>query len=97
MTLMRLCRPAVAVAAIVACCGVACADPIRECAQILEADIRDGVIHGAAAVADGLEGETLSGSWGWADTAHTVSMTTRTAIDIASVTKAAPNATVLRK
>ena len=64
-----------------------------ECARIFEADIRDGVIHGAAVVAGGLDGEAWSGSWGWADAAHTVPMTTRTVVDVASVTKAAAGVT----
>ena len=73
--------------------SVANAAPIQECAQIFEADIRDGVIHGAAVLAGGLDGEMLSGSWGWADAAHTVPMTTRTVIDVASITKVAAGVT----
>ena len=42
-----------------------------ECAKIFEAGIREGVIHGAAVVSGGLDGETLSGAWGWADAART--------------------------
>ena len=64
-----------------------------ECAKIFEAGIREGVIHGAAVVSGGLDGETLSGAWGWADAAHTVPMTTRTVVDVASVTKAAAGVT----
>ena len=64
-----------------------------DCAQIFEADIRDGIIHGAAVVAGGLDGAAWSGSWGWADAAHTVPMTTRTVVDVASVTKAAAGVT----
>ena len=66
---------------------------IRDCARIFEAEIRDGVVHGAAVVAGGIDGETLTGAWGWADAAHTVSMTTRTVIDMASVTKVAAGVT----
>ena len=68
-------------------------DAISDCAGIFEAEIHDGVVHGAAVVAGGLDGETLSGSWGWADAAHTVPMTTRTVVDVASVTKAAAGVT----
>ena len=53
----------------------------------------DGVIHGAAVVSGGLDGDDFSASWGWADAAHTVPMTTRTVIDVASVTKAAAGVT----
>ena len=82
------------VASVIAvCAGAASADPIEECARIFEAEMRDGVVHGAAVVAGDLEGETLSGAWGWADAAHTVPMTTRTVIDMASVTKAAAGVT----
>ena len=80
-------------AAIVAVGGVVCAEPIHECERIFDSDIRDGIIHGAAVMAGGLEGETLSGAWGWADAAHTVPMTTRTVVDMASVTKAAAGVT----
>ena len=69
------------------------ADALAECSRIFEDDIRDGVIHGAAVVAGGLDGETKSGAWGWADAAHAVPMTTRTVVDIASVTKVAAGAT----
>ena len=64
-----------------------------ECERIFAADIRDGVIHGAAVVAGGLDGAAWSRAWGWADAAHTVPMTTRTVVDVASVTKAAAGVT----
>ena len=73
-------------------CGLR-GDAVSDCARIFETEIRDGVIHGAAVVAGGLDGETLSGSWGWADAAHTVPMTTRTVVDVASVTKVAAGIT----
>ena len=66
---------------------------IEACAQIFKSEIADGVIHGAAVVSGGLDGGTLSCSWGWADAAHTVPMTTRTVVDIASVTKVAAGVT----
>ena len=66
---------------------------IAVCTRIFKAEIADGVIHGAAVVSGGLEDETLSCSWGWADAAHTVPMTTRTVIDMASVTKVAAGVT----
>ena len=69
--------------------AVADSDAVGACRRIFEADIRDGLIHGAAVVAGGLDGEVVSASWGWADAAHTVPMTTRTVVDVASVTKAA--------
>ena len=65
----------------------------RECARIFETEIRDGVIHGAAVVFGGLDGDEVSAAWGWADAAHTVPMTTRTVIDVASVTKTAAGVT----
>ena len=68
-------------------------DARSDCARIFEAEIRNGVIHGAAAVAGSLDGEPLTGAWGWADAAHTVPMTTRTVVDVASVTKVAAGAT----
>ena len=68
-------------------------NPLQECAKIFESEIKDGVIHGAAVIAGGLEGETISGSWGWADSSHKVPMTTRTVIDMASVTKTAAGIT----
>ena len=43
-------------AVIAVCAGAAAADPIEECARIFKAEMRDGVIHGAAVVAGGLEG-----------------------------------------
>ncbi len=84
----------------VAICAVLFAHPsilrgnaLSDCARIFEAEIREGVVHGAAVVAGGLDGETLSGAWGWADAAHTLPMTTRTVVDVASVTKAAAGVT----
>ena len=71
----------------------AAAHGIAECSRIFEAEISDGVIHGAAVMAGGLEGGDVSASWGWADAAHTIPMTTRTVIDVASVTKAAAGVT----
>ena len=65
----------------------------RACKRIFGAGIRDGVIHGAAVVAGGPDGETFSGAWGWADPAHARPMTTRTVVDVASVTKAAAGVT----
>ena len=78
---------------VAACSGVADSAAIRECAQIFETEMRDGVIHGAAVVSGGLDGDEVSVAWGWADAAHTVPMTTRTVIDVASVTKAAAGVT----
>ena len=69
------------------------AGPIDECARIFEAEIADGVIHGAAVVSGGLDGDDISASWGWADAAHTVPMTPYTVIDMASVTKTAAGVT----
>ena len=66
-----------------------CGDALAECASIFEEEIRAGIVHGAAVVAGELDGRTLSGAWGWADAAHSVPMTTRTVVDVASVTKAA--------
>ena len=71
----------------------AAAHGIAECSCIFEAEISDGVIHGAAVMAGGLDGDEVSASWGWADAAHTVPMTTHTVIDVASVTKAAAGVT----
>lgn len=68
-------------------------DALSDCARIFEAEIRDGVVHGAAVVAGGIDGEPLTGAWGWADAAHAVPMTTRTVVDIASVTKVAAGVT----
>ena len=69
------------------------AGPIDECARIFEAEIADGVIHGAAVVSGSLDGDDLSASWGWADAAHKVPMKPDTVIDMASVTKAAAGVT----
>ena len=71
----------------------ACSAALGECARIFEAEMRDGVIHGATVMAGGLDGDAVSASWGWADAAHTVPMTPRTVVDIASVTKAAAGTT----
>ena len=68
-------------------------DAVADCARIFEAEIRDGVIHGAVVVAGGLEGKNVVASWGWADAAHVVPMTPRTVIDMASVTKTAAGVT----
>ena len=68
-------------------------DAVAECARIFEAEMRDGVIHGATVMAGGLEGADVVASWGWADAAHTVPMTSRTVIDMASVTKTAAGVT----
>ena len=68
-------------------------DAVADCARIFEAEIRDGVIHGAAVVAGGLDGTDVSASWGWADAAHTIPMTPRTVVDMASVTKTAAGVT----
>jgi CubicO group peptidase (beta-lactamase class C family) len=87
---------AILLAPIFACISVlrgAADSRIETCARIFNAEIEDGVIHGAAVVSGGLNGGTLSCSWGWADAAHTVPMTTRTIVDMASVTKAAAGVT----
>jgi len=68
-------------------------DAVADCARIFEAEMRDGVIHGATVIAGGLEGKDVVASWGWADAAHTVPMTPRTVIDMASVTKTAAGVT----
>jgi len=68
-------------------------DRLEVCRRIFEAEIADGIIHGAAIVAGGLEEEPLTGAWGWADPSHEHPMTTKTVIDIASVTKVAAGAT----
>ncbi|MBQ6340394.1 MAG: beta-lactamase family protein [Kiritimatiellae bacterium] len=78
--------------ALVACYG-ARGDAVAECARIFEAEMRDGVIHGATVMAGGLEGTDVVASWGWADASHTVPMTPRTVIDMASVTKTAAGVT----
>ena len=80
------------VAALAAAC-TARGDAVAECARIFEAEMRDGVIHGATVMAGGLEGTDVAASWGWADAAHTVPMTSRTVIDMASVTKTAAGVT----
>ncbi len=72
---------------------VVSAGPLDECARIFEAEIADGVIHGAAVVSGSLDGDDLSASWGWADAAHKVPMTPYTVIDMASVTKVAAGVT----
>ena len=68
-------------------------DAVADCARIFEAEMRDGVIHGAVVIAGGLEGKDVVASWGWADAAHTVPMTPRTVFDMASVTKTAAGVT----
>ena len=73
--------------------GTCAAKGIVDCGEIFKEEIRDGVIHGAAVIAGGLEGDAVSGSWGWADAAHKVPMSTRSVIDIASVTKVAAGVT----
>ena len=80
------------VAALAAAC-TARGDAVAECARIFEAEMRDGVIHGATVMAGGLEGTDVVASWGWADASHTVPMTPRTVIDMASVTKTAAGVT----
>lgn len=98
-----LCVTIIAAALSVCCFGALAAeydvaaspvpDGMDECAKLFKDEIADGVIHGAAVVAGGLDGNQFSGSWGWADAAHTIPMTTRTVIDMASVTKAAAGVT----
>ena len=98
-----LCGTIIAAALSVCCFGALAAeydvaaspvpDGMDECAKLFKDEIADGVIHGAAVVAVGLDGNQFSGSWGWADAAHTIPMTTRTVIDMASVTKAAAGVT----
>ena len=39
------------------------ASAIGDCERIFDSEIRDGLIHGAAVVAGGLDGEALSGAW----------------------------------
>ena len=63
------------------------AHAVADCARIFEAEMRDHVIHGATVMAGGVDGVDVVASWGWADAAHTVPMTPRTVIDMASVTK----------
>ena len=70
-----------------------CEDAFAFCRRIFEAEIRDGVIHGAVAMAGDTEGTEFSATWGWADAAHTVPMTAKTIVDVASVTKAAAGIT----
>ena len=90
---IQRCVVALACGAVLAQPSILRGDAISECVRIFEAEIRDGVVHGAAVVAGGIDGETLSGAWGWADAAHTVPMTTRTVVDVASVTKVAAGVT----
>lgn len=68
-------------------------DAVADCARIFEAEMRDHVIHGATVMAGGVDGVDVVASWGWADAAHTVPMTPRTVIDMASVTKTAAGVT----
>ena len=90
---IQRCVVALACGAVLAQPSILRGDAISECVRIFEAEIRDGVVHGAAVVAGGIDGETLSGAWGWADAAHAVPMTTRTVVDVASVTKVAAGVT----
>lgn len=64
-----------------------------DCARIFEAEIRDRVIHGATVMAGDIDGTDVVASWGWADAAHTIPLTPRTVIDMASVTKTAAGVT----
>ena len=66
---------------------------IDVCKRIIEGDIADGVIHGAAVVAGSADGVAVRAAWGWADPAHTCPMMTQTVIDVASVTKVAAGIT----
>lgn len=66
---------------------------IDVCGRILENDIADGVIHGAAVIAGSAYGATVRANWGWADPAHAIPMSTNTIIDVASVTKVAAGIT----
>ena len=68
-------------------------EAVADCARIFEAELRDRVIHGATVMAGGVDGVDIVASWGWADAAHTVPMTPRTVIDMASVTKTAAGVT----
>ena len=90
---IQRCVVALACGAVLAQPSILRGDAISECVRIFEAEIRDGVVHGAAVVAGGIDGKPLTGAWGWADAAHTVPMTTRTVVDIASVTKVAAGMT----
>jgi len=92
MTIRREWIACVALAAGLVASG-ARGDATAECARIFEADMRDGIIHGAAVVAGGLDGNDVVASWGWADAAHTIPMTPRTVIDMASVTKVSAGVT----
>ena len=68
-------------------------EAVADYARIFEAEIRDNVIHGATIMAGGVDGADIVASWGWADAAHTLPMTPRTVIDMASVTKVAAGVT----
>ena len=74
-------------------CKGAVSSDLDCCRRIFEAEIRDGVIHGAVALAGDAGGTRFSAAWGWADAAHTVPLTSKTVVDIASVTKAAAGIT----
>ena len=87
------CAKVVMYAVLIAHPSILRGNALSDCERIFEAEIRDGVVHGAAVVSGGLDGETLAGAWGWADAAHTVPMTTRTVVDVASVTKVAAGVT----
>ena len=94
MTLKTTCKMLLGgIAALAAAAALADSAAIGECARIFEAEIRDGVIHGATVMAGGLDGDAVSASWGWADAAHTVPMTPQTVVDVASVTKVAVGTT----
>ena len=80
-------------ACLFACSAFADGGGVARCADIFAREIEDGVIHGATVMAGGLDGEPVSASWGWADAAHSVPMTPRTVIDMASVTTAAAGVT----
>ena len=69
------------------------AQAVADCSRIFEAEMRDHVIHGATVMAGGVDGVDVVASWGWADAAHTIPMTPRTVIDMASVTKTAAGVT----
>lgn len=63
--------------------------------EILEADIRDGIIHGAAVLAGTLEGNFCDRSFGFAENTLTSPMNSQSVIDVASVTKAAATVSAL--
>jgi len=79
------------VTALFAVCGAA--GDLQSVRDIVEKEIADGIVHGAAVAAGDADGVRLSGAWGWTDATHAVPMTTRTVIDVASVTKATAGVT----